>query len=357
MMQVYHKIFRESHHRLFWWIAIPSAVLVTALYGIFFLRNPDISQVNPSVTKESMLVVPADENMAQIADSLKQQGFIRSEITFRAAAKMIRAGHSIHGGTFQIHRGLTNLELLEDIVGTKYQIIFQLSIPEGFRLKDVAEAADASLGVNQYDFIRAASDTAYLHWLGLPSQAMTAEGYLYPDNYKWLYPLNGRTLLQSLVTRFHQEVPDSLLTKAEDRGLSPYQVMTVASIVEGETKNDSEKYLIAGVYENRYEMGMKLQADPTVQYGLQLDHAITHRDLLIPTPYNTYLKTGLPPGPIDNPSYSTIYAAIYPAQTNYLFFVARRNGTNTHYFSPTYVGQLQNIKKEEHNIAGGARER
>jgi UPF0755 protein len=357
MKKIYHKVRRESHKRFFWWITIPSAVLLTALYGLFFLRNPDLSKVNPSVTKEAMLVVPENESMAQIADSLRQQGYIRSEITFRAAAKLIRAGHRIHGGTFQIHRGLSNLQLIEDIVGTKYQIIFQLSIPEGFRLKDVAQAAETSLGVNQYDFIRAAGDTAYLHWLGLPPQAMTAEGYLYPDNYKWLYPLNGRTLLQSLVTRFHQRVPDSLLTKAEDRGLSPYQVLTIASIVEGETKNDSEKYLIAGVYENRYEIGMKLQADPTVQYGLQLDRAITHSDILMPTPYNTYLNKGLPPGPINNPSYSTIYATVYPARTNYLFFVARRNGTRTHYFSPTYAGQLQNIRKEEHNIAGGGRER
>jgi len=357
MMQIYRKIVRESHRRFFWWITVPSMILVTALYGLFFLRNPDYSKVNQSVTKETMLVVPPNASMAQIADSLKQQGFIRSEITFRAAAKMIRAGHQMHGGTFQIHRGLTNFQLIEDIIGTKYQIVFQLTIPEGFRLKDVAEVADANLGVNQYDFIRAAGDTAYLHWLGLPAQAQTAEGYLYPATYKWLYPLNGRTLLQSLVTRFHQEVPDSLLTEAKPRGLSPYQVVTFASIVEGETKNDTEKYLIAGVYENRYQIGMKLQADPTVQYGLQLDRAITHRDILHPTPYNTYLKFGLPPGPIDNPSYSAIYAAVYPARTNYLFFVARRDGSRTHFFSPTYAGQLQNIKKEEHNIAGGVRER
>ncbi len=332
-------------------------VLLCALYVLFFLRNPDQSQSNPSLTREAMLVVPPNASMAQLADSLKHYGFIRSEITFRAAAKLIRAGHRIHPGTFEVHRGLRNFQLIEDIVGTKYQIVFQLSIPEGFRLKDIAEAADADLGVNKYDFLQAATDTAFLHWLGLPPQAQSAEGYLYPTDYKWIYPLTGRTLVEALITKFHQMVPDSLLDAAQDRGLSPYQVLTFASIVEGETKNDSEKYLIAGVYENRYRIGMRLQADPTVQYGLQLDRPITPRDIEKPSPYNTYLIPGLPPGPIDNPSYATIYAAVYPAQTNYLYFVARRDGTRTHYFSPTYAGQLVNIHKEEHNIAAGIGER
>ena len=325
---------------------------MTAIYSLFFLRNPSANYANTAQPVTEQFIVPQNATMHEIADSLKSQGYIRSEITFRAAAKLIRAGHQIHGGTFQIHHGLTNLQLLQDIIGTKYQIIFQLSIPEGFRLKDVAEAASSNLGISEYEFIRAAGDSAYLQWLGLPSSAKTAEGYLYPDNYKWLYPLNGRTLLQALVTRFHQMVSDSLLAAAAARGLSPYQVLTFASIVEGETKNDSERYIIAGVYENRYHIGMKLQADPTVQYGLQLDRAITHKDILKPTPYNTYLKTGLPPGPINNPSYEAIYAAVYPAESNYLFFVARRDGSHTHFFSDTYAGQLQNIRKEERNIAG-----
>ena len=357
MRKLYHHVRAHSHKRFFWWIVIPSLVFVTAVYSLFFLRNPGINYSDTAIPITQQLIVPPNATMLQIADSLKAQGFIRSEITFRAAAKLIRAGHGIHGGTFQIHRGLTNFQLLEDIIGTKYQIIFLLSIPEGFRLKDIAEAADDNLGVNKYEFIRAAGDPAYLQWLGLPPSAETAEGYLYPDNYKWLYPLNGRTLVQALVTRFHQMVPDTLLAAAESRGLTPYQVVTFASIVEGETKVDSERYLIAGVYENRYRVGMKLQADPTVQYGLQLDRPITHGDILKQTPFNTYLHPGLPPGPIDNPSYAAIYAAVYPAQTAYLFFVAKRNGSHTHFFSDTYAGHLQNIRKEEHNIVGGVRER
>lgn len=332
---------------------LPALVLVTALYSLFFLTNPQENPANPAAPKTGMLIVPENATMPQIADSLRAQGFIRSEITFRAAAKLIRAGHHIHGGTFQIHRGLSNLQLIEDIIGTKYQIVFQLSIPEGFRLKDVAQAADASMGISTAEVIRAAGDTAYLRWLGLPPDAQTAEGYLYPDNYKWLYPLNGRTLVQALVTRFHQMVPDTLLNVAYRRGLTPYQVLTFASIVEGETKVDSERYIIAGVYENRYHIGMRLQADPTVQYGLALDRPITHADILKPTAYNTYLKTGLPPSPINNPSIAAIRAAVYPRESDFLYFVAKRDGSRTHYFSDTYAGQLQNIKKEQHNIASG----
>ena len=337
---------------------MPSMVLVTAVLSLLFLNNPQQDPQNPSAPRVERLIIPENATMHQIADSLKSRGYLRSEITFRAAAQLMRAGHKIHGGTFEIHRGLSNFQLLQDIVGTKYQIIFQLAIPEGFRLKDIAEAADGSLGVNRIDFIRAAGDTAYLHWLGIPRSAQTAEGYLYPDTYKWLYPIkDGRALLQQLVGRFHQMAPDTLLARAAERGLTPYQVITFASIVEGETKNDSERAIIAGVYENRYRIGMKLQADPTVQYGLGLDRAISHRDILKKNAYNTYLNQGLPPGPINNPSAAAIYAAVYPTQTDYLFFVAKRNGTHTHYFSPTYAGQLANIRKEEHNIAAGVDER
>lgn len=332
-------------------------MLVTALYGLFFLANPAPLVENETTPRTSMLIVPENATMHQIADSLKAQGIIRSEITFRTAAKLIRAAHSIHGGTFQIHRGLSNYQLIQDIIGTKYQIVFQLPVLEGQRMKDIAELADANLGINHIEFIRAASDEAYLHWLGLPQEAKTAEGYLYPDNYKWLYPLNARTLVQAMVLRFKQVVPDTLLAQATKLGLTPYQLLTIASIVEGETKNDSEKFLIAGVYENRYHIDMKLQADPTVQYGLQLDRPITHKDILKNTAYNTYLNHGLPPGPINNPNLETINAALHPAETKYLFFVAKRNGTRTHFFSETYAGQLANIRQEEHNIASGSRER
>ena len=357
MIRHYHKLRRTSKKRFFWWITIPALVLVTAIFSLFFLNNPAEWVENETSPRASMLVVPENATMHQIADSLKAKGVIRSEITFRAAAKLIRAGHSVHGGTFQIHKGLNNYQLLQDIIGTKYQIVFQLPVLEGQRMKDIAELVDANLGINHLAFLQAASDDAYIHWLGLPQEATSAEGYLYPDNYKWLYPQTARSVVQTMVQRFHQVIPDTMLAHASDLGLTPYQLVTVASIVEGETKNDTEKYLIAGVYENRYRIGMKLQADPTVQYGLQLDRPITHADLLKHTAYNTYLNEGLPPGPINNPNLETIWAALHPTPSNYLFFVAKRNGTRTHYFSETYAGQLQNIRKEEHNIASGGRER
>src|SRR2546423_15505065 len=124
MKKIYHHIRRASQKRHFWWIVIPALVLVTALYSLFFLQNPAENKSLPGAPKETMLVVPPNASMKDVADSLKNLGIIRSEITFRAAAKMIRAGHQLHGGTFQIHRGLTNLQLLQDLVGTKYQVIF-----------------------------------------------------------------------------------------------------------------------------------------------------------------------------------------------------------------------------------------
>ncbi len=127
--------------------------------------------------------------------------------------------------------------------------------------------------------------------------------------------------------------------------------MTLASIVEAEAHRPDERDTIAGVYLNRLRIGMKLDADPSVQYGLHLTMPITHDDLLTPTPYNTYMNTGLPPGPICSPGAASIRAVLHPAKSGYLYFVARRDGSGGHYFSKSLPEQDRKINMARANAA------
>jgi UPF0755 protein len=213
----------------------------------------------------------------------------------------------------------------------------------------VASIAKEKLGLDSAMIVRLARDTAFIHSAGVPNAARTAEGYLFPDTYRFYLMMTPQELLKRMVSRFHEVVSDSLLAGAKDLAMTPTQFLTFASIVEAEAQRADERDTIAGVYFNRLKIGMKLDADPTVQYGLGLSRPITHDDLLKDNPYNTYLNTGLPPGPINNPGKAAIVAALHPAHHDKLYFVARRDGSGGHYFSKNIAEQEKAIKQSNRN--------
>jgi UPF0755 protein len=170
------------------------------------------------------------------------------------------------------------------------------------------------------------------------------EGYLFPDSYFVYERSSPSEIIGIFYNGFKKFMTDSLRARADSMGFSIHEVLTLASIVEGETNKTEEMPQIASVYLNRLKKGMKLEADPTVQY-LQPNgwKRLLYKDLKIKSPYNTYLNTGLPPGPINNPGRDAIHAVLYPADTEYLFFVA--NGAGGHNFSKTYSQHLRNVSK------------
>lgn len=170
------------------------------------------------------------------------------------------------------------------------------------------------------------------------------EGYLFPDIYEIYERSSPAEIIGIFYNGFKNFWTDSLSQKADSMGYTVHEILTIASIVEGETNNKSEMPVIASVYLNRLKRGMKLEADPTIQY-LQPNgwKRLLYKDLKINSPYNTYLYKGLPPGPINNPGREAILGVLYPANTNYLFFVA--NGEGGHNFSRTYSQHLRNVNK------------
>lgn len=311
-------------------------------YSLFFWSNP-------SGEGETIIVIPEGTPLVHIADSLDAHRLLRSRLTFRIAAKLLGAEKDIRAGSYRIEYGLTNTEIISRLSGKQYAVIFTLTIPEGSHLRKAASLAKKNLGIDSAEFMKYAADPSVLSEEGLPADARTAEGYLFPETYRFFFTVNARQLIKEMAGEWKERLNDTLRRRADTLGLTIHQLMTLASIVEAESRRADERDTIAGVYWNRLRKGMKLDADPTMQYGLQLDRPVTAAELRQDHPYNTYRQIGLPPGPINNPGIASIRAALYPAHHNFLYFVARRDGSGGHYFAENFAGQLRNIARSNYN--------
>jgi UPF0755 protein len=329
---------------LLWLIALALGV-VLALYLVLLLPN----QTPGIPAKPVQLIVPKGASLHDIADSLSTHGLIRSGLTFKLAGKLLGSATKIKAGSYLIAYGLTNTAILSRLTGKEYAIAFDVTIPEGSHIRKIASIAQARLNLDSARIVRLSHDTAFLNTLDLPKGATTAEGYLFPDTYRFYLSLTPEELLQRMHARWREVMHDSLRTRARVLGLSEHELMTLASIVEGEAQASEERDTIAGLYWNRLRRGMKLDADPTVKYGLGLDHPITARELRIDNVYNTYLHPGLPPGPINNPGLAAIKATLYPAKHNKIYFVSRGDGSGRHYFSTTIQEQQYWISVSNRN--------
>jgi UPF0755 protein len=321
------------------------ALLLGAVYYIFFLKNPKTSE------NEIVISIPQGTSVAALADTLAAHQLIRSQLTFQIAARTLGAAKDLHAGRYRIAPGLSNTEIIRRLTGSEYALILRATFPEGITMYRAASIAKDKLGLDSGIFMRFAFDTAFLHSLGIPEEARSAEGYLFPDTYEFLLRADPKGLLTKMIKHWKKIASDSLYENSAEENLSLNEVMTLASIVEAEAHRPDERDTIAGVYLNRLRIGMKLDADPSVQYGLHLNRPITHDDLLTPNPYNTYMNTGLPPGPICSPGAASIRAVLNPAKSKYLYFVARRDGSGGHYFSRSLAEQDRKINMARANAA------
>lgn len=327
-------------------VAVLAIALAFAVYGIFFWKN----SVEPTFEeKEVVVIIPKGSTLSSITDTLAEHNLIRSSLTFKAAAKLLGASSKIQAGSYRIEYGLTNTEIISRLTGTAYAILFEITFPEGSHIRRIASIAREKLHIDSAQFVALAHDTSFIHSLGIPRDAKTAEGYLFPETYRFFVSVTAKDLFKKMVAEWKERVPDSLLKRAKLLGLTTHKFMTLASIVEAEAQRHDERDTIAGVYWNRLKIGMKLDADPTVQYGLSLDRPITSRELHQENPYNTYINKDLPPGPINNPGIAAIKATLNYAKHDKIYFVARRDGSGGHYFARTMAEQDRNIRRSNQN--------
>jgi UPF0755 protein len=208
----------------------------------------------------------------------------------------------------------------------------QVTLPEGGTVRDLARMLEKEGLAKTEDVLRAAKDPVVLKTLGV--EAPSLEGYLFPDSYQFFKGMTVEEMLAKMVRRLREVMTSELINEAQTRGLSPHKLLTLASIIEREAVVPSEQPLISGVFWNRLNLDMPLQADPTVQYAVGKGYqALTRDDLLVDSPYNTYRYRGLPPAPIANPGKSAILAATRPSPVKYLYFVSMDD--RRHFFSTT----------------------
>ena len=286
------------------------------------------------------MTVPRGATLTTVAESLSVRGIIGSARFFKLYAKLTGRESEIQAGTYDFRRGTSTRTILDALVHGR-EATDPLILPEGLMLSEVMEQVQQQLGTDPDSLSAAVRDSALLAELDAP--AKTLEGYLYPSTYYVLARATARDIVNQMVTEFQDRWNrewDEQLTRI---GMTRHEIVILASIIEGEVQDRSDSKLVSSVYHNRLRRGMRLQADPTVIYSLGRRRRLFERDYSVRSPYNTYLIDGLPPGPINQPSLSSIEAALEPADTEYLYFVAGANGK--HVFTRTYQEHLAAIRQ------------
>jgi UPF0755 protein len=270
----------------------------------------------------------------EITDILYEKDVIYSKTFFLAATQLLGWGHKLYAGSYSIGNGLSNYDILKILTDQEQQIVLKVTIREGLTAKQISKILHDKLNINQTKFLKLTIDTNFIR-TRCQLRIKSLEGFLFPKTYNFYWDPTEEDVILAMTKEFRKFFNENLQKKSDELKLSLEQIITLASIVEGEAKIDSERSIIAGVYYNRLKKNMHLEADPTIQYVLPSGpRRLFNSDYKFQSRYNTYLYPGLPPGPINNPGEKSILAALYPEEHEYIYFVAKGDGS--HFFSETY---------------------
>jgi UPF0755 protein len=311
---------------------------IASLLGLFFLLGIFLAVglgyylVSPAEkeAEQQVFVVREGATLKEVAVELERNDLIKNDRFLLIWARLMGYGKDIKAGEYHLSAGMPPVKILSTL-RTGAIMTHPVTIPEGFTIDQIGVLLGKKELVDGNEFISLAKDLKTAEDYGLPGKGL--EGYLYPDTYHFGRGLSARSIIDTMIRRFH-EVVDPLGNRIEETGMKMEDVVILASIVEKETGRGEERPIIASVFLNRIKKKMRLESDPTVIYGMEnFSGNIRRKDLNRPSPYNTYMLRGLPAGPIANPGLASITAVLYPAQTDYLYFVSKNDGT--HYFSKT----------------------
>jgi UPF0755 protein len=277
-------------------------------------------------------------SLKEVSAHLQDRKVIRNERSFLLAVKALGYEKDIPAGRFKLVKAQTNYDIIDQLVNGTH-VNKRVTILEGWTISTIARELESKIGLDAQLFENACKNKLLLWKWGIEAESF--EGYLFPETYRFSENEAPQDVINRLVEEFKKNFTEDLKIRMEEVGMTETEVMTLASIIEGEAIYNRERPIISGVYHNRLKKGMRLQADPTIQYIVEdSPRRLLNKDLKIKSPYNTYLNYGLPPGPINNPGIESIKAALYPVNTEFIYFVARGDGYHT--FSRT---------QNEHNIA------
>ena len=304
-----------------------SLLLLTIIISvlIFFLFQPASERGHDQV-----IIINEGMSLGDVATILAEERLIRNKPIFMLWARILGHSRRIKAGEYQMSHGMTPHNILE-MLSRGTIISHAVTIPEGYSTTQIADLFAEKGLIHKQQFLELTKNRDFMKKYDISSPSL--EGYLYPDTYQFGRGLSAELIIDTMVKRF-RELVLPYKKSASESGMTWNEIITLASIVEKETGKAEERPLIASVFLNRLKKRMRIESDPTVIYGIEnFNGNLTRKDLSKPTPYNTYVIWGLPPGPIANPGLDAIKAVLNPAQTDYLYFVSKNDGF--HYFSKT----------------------
>jgi len=291
--------------------------------------------------KKKIINIEPGLGVGALSKRLHNSDIIKYPTKFRLFARIKGYDKRLKTGEYILSPTMSPISILEKIVSGRVQL-YRLTVPEGYNIRQIATlVAKAKLG-DKGDFLAVAEDARFVREEGLTAESF--EGYLFPDTYYFPKDATPEKIISTMIKGFRSVFGTEWKNRAEHLGFSIHQVVILASIVEKETGAHFERPIISSVFHNRLKKRMRLESDPTVIYGIKnYDGNIKRKHLSTPTPYNTYMKKGLPVGPIANPGLKSIEAVLYPADTQLLYFVSKRNGT--HQFSTNIKDHINAVRK------------
>ena len=329
---------------------------IVVIGAVLIFVDPTVAHIEKPVQTETPTETIAEEekrinvkireglSTAEIAERLAEKGVIDSSLRFRLLARFYGYDDKFRPGAYTFAANMEDEEVFQKLLtGEKKTIRF--TVPEGFGVKEIAERLYNLDLADKDDFLKAAADYApYDYMRKRKNVFFAAEGFLFPDTYNVESDIDIDEILDLMAKNFDDRVTPTMRVQAEKMGLSVYDLITLASLVEREVRYPEDRAIVAQVLLKRLKLNMPLQTDATLQYLMDTPKEdVSVEDTQIDSPYNTYQHTGLPPGPIANPGMASILAVLHPAETDYLYFVADRQGHN--HYAYTYEEHLNLVNQ------------
>ncbi|WP_099188165.1 endolytic transglycosylase MltG [Tepidibacter mesophilus] len=323
-------------------------VLIIASGLVYF--NIQTGPYDSSSNKQVLVDIKKGSSLDSLSQTLFEKELIKNKLFFKITAKVNNMDTGIKAGLYNINQSRSNKEILDILnSGRVYKDLVKITIPEGFEAHQIADRI-SQLGLGNKDKfmdlvnnpVNFSDDYKFLN----EGDILSLEGYLFPDTYFFDKKYSEKDIINVMLKRFDEIYTDEYKKVQDEKNLTLNQVISLASIIEREARLDKERSVIAGVFYNRMNINMPLQSCATVQYILgHRKSNLSFDDIRIDSPYNTYKNSGLPPGPIASPGKKSIEAALYPQNVDYLYFVAKKDGS--HSFSKTYNDHLKRKVENE----------
>lgn len=326
-------------------------IILTISIGLFQYNN-NLKPLKSAGKKEIIRVeIPVGSNVESIAKLLAQKGVIKSGFAFKLYSKSNHIENKYKAGIYDLDNSKDIKEIASVLQhGKGFQEIIRFTIPEGFEVRMIVDKL-VELGLGDRDKFYDVISNHFFDYdfiQNISREEERLEGYLFPDTYEVYKSTSEEEIINKMLERFDHVFNEEFKKRASELNMSVNEIVTLASIIEREAKVDGERKIISSVFHNRLNINMLLRSCATVQYVLkERKEVLLYKDLEIQSPYNTYKNPGLPPGPIASPGLKSIEAALYPNDTDYLYFVAKNDGT--HIFTKTFKEHIEAQNKLKNN--------